>query len=157
MSSRAMRLTFLRIIIILIFAPMKRILSIFSMMLATVMLMYSTVETHHHHLHQICIGGWELSCDGEADEHHSSSPDEGNDDCPLEQLEFFTTNQVGLNHISTPHILNSLSSAAISDPVHIAAPVSSISFETRREIPEYYTSVFYTGISRRGPPSIFTL
>jgi hypothetical protein len=136
---------------------MKRILSIFSLTLATVMLMFSTVETHHHHFHQICFGGWELSCEGEEDEHHSSSPDEGNDNCPLEQLQFFTINQGGLHHISTPQILNLLSSAVISDPSHIAAPVSTISYETGSDISEYYTSAFHSGISRRGPPSIITL
>jgi hypothetical protein len=136
---------------------MKRILSIFSLTLATVVLMFSIVETHHHHFHQICFGGWELSCEGDEDEPHSSSPDEGNDNCPLEQLQFFTINQGGLHHISTPQILNLLSSAVISDPIHIAAPVSTISYETGSDIFEYYTSAFHSGISRRGPPSIITL
>src|SRR5574344_2493170 len=133
---------------------MKRILSIFSLTLATVVLMFSIVETHHHHFHQICFGGWELSCEGDDDEPHSSIPDEGNDNCPLEQLQFFTINQGGLHHISTPQILNLLSSAVISDPIHIAAPFSTKLEETGSDIFEYYTSAFHSGISRRGPPSI---
>ena len=74
----------------------KRILYIFSLWMATMSVLLSTVVSHHHHMDRICMVQEQCQEDGnindEHTEHHDqeSNTDRGN--CRVHQMHHFVTN-----------------------------------------------------------------
>lgn len=74
----------------------KRTLYIFSLWIATLSILLSTVMTHHHHMGRICMIQEQCEQDGNINDEHTDHHDQENDsdreNCSVRQMHQFVVN-----------------------------------------------------------------
>ena len=131
---------------------MKRRLYIFSIWIATMGMLLSTVMLHHHHYERICMVVEVCSQDGSLNDEHTEHHENENDGCRVHQMHHFVTNGKIVKNIQKQlfdgdHLLSVLSSE------YLFIPTSSIICVRWQQFAPSLPCVDETAISRRGPPS----
>ena len=131
---------------------MKRRLYIFSIWIATMGMLLSTVMLHHHHYERICMVVEVCSQDGSLNDEHTEHHEKEADGCRMHQLHHFVTNSKILKGIQKQlfdgsHLLSMLSSE------YLFIPTSSLVSVRWQQFAASLPCADETAISRRGPPS----
>ena len=112
----------------------KKKLYLFSLLVATMSVLLSTVMMHHHHMGRICMVVERCQQDGNLNDEHTEHHENENDSCRVHQMYHFVTN-------------GKLSSE------YLFIPTSSIISVRWQQFAASLPCVDETAISRRGPPS----
>ena len=130
----------------------KKKLYLFSLLVATMSVLLSTVVMHHHHMGRICMVVERCQQDGNLNDEHTEHHENENDSCRVHQMYYFVTNGKILKSIQKQlfdgyHLLSVLSSE------YLFIPTSSIISVRWQQFAASLPCVAETAISRRGPPS----
>lgn len=130
----------------------KKKLYLFSLLVATMSVLLSTVVMHHHHMGRICMVVERCQQDGNLNDEHTEHHENENDSCCVHQMYHFVTNGKILKSIQKQlfdgnHLLSVLSSE------YLFIPTSSIISVRWQQFAASLPCVDETAISRRGPPS----
>lgn len=103
----------------------KKKLYLFSLLVATMSVLLSTVMMHHHHMGRICMVVERCQQDGNLNDEHTEHHENENDSCRVHQMYHFVTNGKILKSIQKQlfdgnHLLSVLSSE------YLFIPTSSI-------------------------------
>ena len=137
----------------------KRILYIFSLWMATMSVLLSTVVSHHHHMDRICMVQEQCQEDGnindEHTEHHDqeSNTDRGN--CRVHQMHHFVTNAKVVKGIRKLLVDENHQFVVLSCSSLLPLPLLSLIPVRWQHVAASPLAVeLAAGYSRRGPPSI---
>lgn len=127
----------------------KKKLYLFSLFVATLSVLLSTVVMHHHHMGRICMVVERCQQDGNFNDEHTEHHEKG---CRVHQLHHFVTNGKIMKGIQKQlfdgnNLLSMLSSE------YLFIPTSSLVCVRWQQFTASLPSVDETAISRRGPPS----
>ena len=130
----------------------KKKLYLFSLLVATMSVLLSTVVMHHHHMGRICMVVERCQQDGNLNDEHTEHHENENDGCRMHQMHHFVTNGKIVKSIQKQlfdgdHLLSVLSSE------YLFIPTSSIISVRWQQFAASLPCVDETAISRRGPPS----
>lgn len=130
----------------------KKKLYLFSLLVATMSVLLSTVVMHHHHMGRICMVVERCQQDGKLNDEHTEHHENENDGCRVHQMHNFVTNGKIVKNIQKQlfdgnHLLSVLSSE------YLFIPTSSIICVRWQQFAASFPCVDETAISRRGPPS----
>lgn len=130
----------------------KKKLYLFSLLVATMSVLLSTVVMHHHHMGRICMVVERCQQDGKLNDEHTEHHENENDGCRMHQMHHFVTNGKIVKNIQKQlfdgnHLLSVLSSE------YLFIPTSSIICVRWQQFAASFPCVDETAISRRGPPS----
>lgn len=130
----------------------KKKLYLFSLLVATMSVLLSTVVMHHHHMGHICMVVERCQQDGKLNDEHTEHHENENDGCRVHQMHHFVTNGKIVKNIQKQlfdgnHLLSVLSSE------YLFIPTSSIISVRWQQFATSLPCVDETAISRRGPPS----
>ena len=138
---------------------MKRRLYIYSIWVAVMGMLLSTMMLHHHHYERICMVLEECSLDGcfndEHTDHHDqeSNTDRGN--CRVHQMHHFVTNAKVVKGIRKLLVDESHQFVVLSCSSLLILPrLSLISVRWQHVAVSPLAEELAAGYSRRGPPSI---
>ena len=70
----------------------KKKLYLFSLLVATMSVLLSTVVMHHHHMGRICMVVERCQQDGKLNDEHTEHHENENDGCRVHQMHHFVTN-----------------------------------------------------------------
>lgn len=70
----------------------KKKLYLFSLLVATMSVLLSTVVMHHHHMGRICMVVERCQQDGNLNDEHTEHHENENDSCRVHQMYHFVTN-----------------------------------------------------------------
>lgn len=70
----------------------KKKLYLFSLLVATMSVLLSTVMMHHHHMGRICMVVERCQQDGNLNDEHTEHHENENDSCRVHQMYHFVTN-----------------------------------------------------------------
>jgi len=130
----------------------KKKLYLFSLLVATMSVLLSTVVMHHHHMGRICMVVERCQQDGKLNDEHTEHHENENDGCRMHQMHNFVTNGKIVKNIQKQlfdgdHLLSVLSSE------YLFIPTSSIISVRWQQFAASLPCVDETAINRRGPPS----
>lgn len=130
----------------------KKKLYLFSLLVATMSVLLSTVVMHHHHMGRICMVVERCQQDGNLNDEHTEHHENENDGCRVHQMHHFATNGKIVKNIQKQlfdgnHLLSVLSSE------YSFIPTSSIICVRWQQFAASLPCVDETAINRRGPPS----
>lgn len=130
----------------------KKKLYLFSLLVATMSVLLSTVVMHHHHMGRICMVVERCQQDGKLNDEHTEHHENENDGCRVHQMHHFVTNGKIVKNIQKQlldgnHLLSVLSSE------YLFIPSSSIFCVRWQQFAASLPCVDETAINRRGPPS----
>lgn len=130
----------------------KKKLYLFSLLVATMSVLLSTVVMHHHHMGRICMVVERCQQDGKLNDEHTEHHENENDACRMHQMHHFVTNGKIVKNIQKQlldgnHLLSVLSSE------YLFIPTSSIICVRWQQFAASLPCVDETAINRRGPPS----
>ncbi len=130
----------------------KKKLYLFSLLVATMSVLLSTVVMHHHHMGRICMVVERCQQDGKLNDEHTEHHENKNDGCRVHQMHHFVTNGKIVKNIQKQlfdgnHLLSVLSSE------YLFIPTSSIISVRLQQFAVSLPCVDETAINRRGPPS----
>lgn len=130
----------------------KKKLYLFSLLVATMSVLLSTVVMHHHHMGRICMVVERCQQDGKLNDEHTEHHENENDGCREHQMHHFVTTGKIVKNIQKQlfdgnHLLSVLSSE------YLFIPTSSIICVRWQQFAASLPCVDETAISRRGPPS----
>ena len=130
----------------------KKKLYLFSLLVATMSVLLSTVVMHHHHMGRICMVVERCQQDGKLNDEHTEHHENENDGCRVHQMHRFVTNGKIVKNIQKQlldgnHLLSVLSSE------YLFIPTSSIICVRWQQFAASLPCVDETAINRRGPPS----
>lgn len=130
----------------------KKKLYLFSLLVATMSVLLSTVVMHHHHMGRICMVVERCQQDGKLNDEHTEHHENENGGCRVHQMHHFVTNGKIVKNIQKQlfdgdHLLSVLSSE------YLFIPTSSIICVRWQQFAASLPCVDETAISRRGPPS----
>ena len=130
----------------------KKKLYLFSLFVATLSVLLSTVVMHHHHMGRICMVVERCLQDGNFNDEHTEHHEKEADGCRVHQLHHFVTNGKIMKGIQKQlfddnHLLSMLSSE------YLFIPTSSLISVRWQQFAASLPCVDETAISRRGPPS----
>lgn len=130
----------------------KKKLYLFSLLVATMSVLLSTVVMHHHHMGRICMVVERCQQDGKLNDEHTEHHEKENDGCRVHQMHHFVTNGKIVKNIQKQlfdgnHLLSVLSSE------YLFIPTSSIISVRWQQFAASLPCVDETAINRRGPPS----
>ena len=137
----------------------KRTLYIFSLWIATITVLLSTVVSHHHHMDRICMVQEQYQEDGNINDEHTdhhdqdSNTDRGN--CRVHQMHHFVTNAKVVKGIRKLLVDESHQFVVLSCSSLLILPrLSLISVRWQHVAASPLAEELAAGYSRRGPPSI---
>ena len=130
----------------------KKKLYLFSLLVATMSVLLSTVVMHHHHMGRICMVVERCQQDGNFNDEHTEHHENETDGCRVHQMHHFVTNGKIVKSIQKQlfdgnHLLSILSSE------YLFIPTSSIISVRWQQFAAGLPGVDETAICRRGPPS----
>lgn len=130
----------------------KKKLYLFSLLVATMSVLLSTVVMHHHHMGRICMVVERCQQDGKLNDEHTEHHENENDGCRVHQMHHFVINGKIVKNIQKQlfdgnHLLSVLSSE------YLFIPTSSIICVRWQQFAASLPCVDETAINRRGPPS----
>lgn len=130
----------------------KKKLYLFSLLVATMSVLLSTVVMHHHHMGRICMVVERCLQDGKLNDEHTEHHENENDGCRVHQMHHFVINGKIVKNIQKQlfdgnHLLSVLSSE------YLFIPTSSIICVRWQQFAASLPCVDETAINRRGPPS----
>ena len=138
----------------------KRRLYIFSLWIATLSILLSTVMTHHHHMGRICMIQEQCEQDGnindEHTEHHDQESNSDRENCSVRQMHQFVVNSKVAKSIRkiTADDLQASVPAFYSHHSYALIPslsLTQVQWQHRAASP--LSDGLAAGYSRRGPPS----
>ena len=139
----------------------KRILYIFSLWIATMSIMLSTVMTHHHHMGRICMVEEQCEQDGnindEHTEHHDQESEGDRENCSLRQMHQFVVNSKvtkGIKEIISADASPSVSVFFLHHSYEFIPCHSLTTVRWQHMAASPLSDGLSAGYSRRGPPSI---
>lgn len=137
----------------------KRRLYIFSLWIATLSILLSTVMTHHHHMGRICMIQEQCEQDGNINDEHTDHHDQENDsereNCSVRQMHQFVVNSKMVKGIRKLLIDENHQFMILSYPSLLTLPrLSLISVRWQHVAASPLAEEVAAGYSRRGPPSI---
>ena len=138
---------------------MKRRLYIFSIWIATMGMLLSTVMLHHHHYERICMVVEVCSQDGslndEHTEHHDQESEGDRENCSVRQMHQFVVNSKVVKNIRKLLVDENHQFVVLSCPSLLTLPrLSLISVRWQHVAASPLADEVAAGYSRRGPPSI---
>lgn len=130
----------------------KKKLYLFSLFVATLSVLLSTVVMHHHHMGRICMVVERCQQDGNFNDEHTEHHEKEADGCRTHQMHHFVTGCKIMKGIQKQlfdgnNLLSMLSSE------YLFIPTSSLVCVRWQQFTASLPSVDETAISRRGPPS----
>ena len=130
----------------------KKKLYLFSLFVATLSVLLSTVVMHHHHMWRICMVVERCQQDGNFNDEHTEHHEKEADGCRMQQMHHFVTGSKIMKGIQKllfdgNHLLSMLSSE------YLFIPTSSLVSVRWQQFTASLPCVDVTAISRRGPPS----
>lgn len=137
----------------------KRTLYIFSLWIATLSILLSTVMTHHHHMGRICMIQEQCEQDGnindEHTDHHNQENDSDRENCSVRQMHQFVVNSKMVKGIRKLLIDENHQFMILSCSSLLTLPrLSLISVRWQHVAASPLAEELAAGYSRRGPPSI---
>ena len=137
----------------------KRRLYIFSLWIATLSILLSTVMTHHHHMGRICMIQEQCEQDGNINDEHTDHHDQENDsdreNCSVRQMHQFVVNSKMVKGIRKLLVDESHQFVVLSCSSLLILPrLSLISVRWQHVAASPLAEELSAGYSRRGPPSI---
>lgn len=139
----------------------KSRLYIFSLWVATVSVLLTTVVTHHHHMGRICMVEEQCAQDGnvndEHTEHHDEESEGDRENCSVRQMHHFVTSDQAQRSIGK-QLLNGSHLLAARLPGDFQLPFDSPSLVIvgwQHVAASTLPDGLAAGFSRRGPPSVF--
>lgn len=138
----------------------KRRLYIFSLWIATLSILLSTVMTHHHHMGRICMIQEQCEQDGnindEHTEHHDQESNSDRENCSVRQMHQFVVNSKVAKSIRKITADDHQASAPAFYSHHSYALIPSLSLtqvQWQHRAASPLSDGLAAGYSRRGPPS----
>ena len=130
----------------------KRILYIFSLWIATITVLLSTVVSHHHHMDRICMVQEQCQEDGNINDEHTEHHDTEHEGCQVKQMHhFIVKNRVvksAVKKLLDAHHLQVFVLPAEARFICLSACVATEWQALTLPLSEELCSAF----SRRGPP-----
>ena len=129
----------------------KKKLYLFSLFVATMSVLLSTVVMHHHHMGRICMVVERCQQDGNFNDEHTEHHEKEADSCRVHQLHHFVTGCKIMKGIQKQlfdgnHLLSMLSSE------YLFVPTSSLISVRWQQFAASLPCVDEAPFSRRGPP-----
>lgn len=135
------------------FVGVKRGSYIFSLWLATLSMLLSTVVMHHHHMEQICLAVQQCHVDGTLNDEHTSHQENEQEGCSVHQMRQFIVNAKVVKtirqHLLSPSQTLALASCMLSAPQATQVPLPATVWSDAAPRLLAGTS---TAERRRGPP-----
>lgn len=142
------------------FSMQKRILYIFSLWIATMSILLSTVMTHHHHMGRICMVEEQCEQDGNINDEHTEHHDQENEgdreNCSVRQMhQFVVSSKVtkSIKEFSSDDALQSFSALFLHDSYEFIPCHSLTTVRWQHIAANPLSDGLSAGYSRRGPPS----
>ena len=137
---------------------MKRRLYMFLLMMATASVLMSSALVHHHHRQSICFVEERCPQDGAInDEHTGHHEDKEQDECQLHKLQKSLTNVKEIKSIHKHIFDGSHLLVAVLPKTAIYIPVAYPDFRIEAGYTMPLSEYCGSGLSQRGPPSIFLI
>lgn len=130
----------------------KRTLYIFSLWIATLSILLSTVMTHHHHMGRICMIQEQCEQDGNINDEHTEHHENEQAGCRVHQMHHFIINAKMVKSIEK-HILDgNLLAVALTHFSFTLYPTQGLAIAKWQERTEPLSQKAYLKRCRRGPP-----
>lgn len=132
----------------------KRSLYIFSLWIATVSVLLSTVMSHHHHSDRICMVMELCHEDGNYNDEHTHHHENEREGCRVHQMHHFFTNAKIVKSIER-HIFDGarcLVATFATNDFSIVNECSQVAVDWQHQATPLHEA-FASCLSRRGPPS----
>lgn len=135
------------------FAGMKRGTYIFSLWLATLSVLLSTVVLHHHHMAQICLAVQQCHVDGNLNDEHTSHQENEQEGCTVHQMHHFIVNAKVVKTIRQHLLAQTQTPALIAHLLSLPSAVPCLT--TSPASPDVDARILLGAVHldrRRGPP-----
>ena len=137
----------------------KKKLYLFSLFVATMSVLLSTVVMHHHHMGRICMVVERCQQDGnlndEHTEHHDQESEGDRENCSVRQMHQFVVNSKVVKNIRKLLVDENHQFVVLSCSSLLTLPrLSLISVRWQHVAASPLAEELAAGYSRRGPPSI---
>lgn len=135
------------------FVGVKRGSYIFSLWLATLSMLLSTVVMHHHHMEQICLAVQQCHVDGTLNDEHTSHQENEQEGCTVHQMRQFIVNAKVVKTIRQ-HLLSPSQTLALASCM-LSAPQAEPYLLPATVFPDADKRLLAgsaTAVRRRGPP-----
>lgn len=131
----------------------KKKLYIFSLWIATMSVLLSTVMAHHHHMGRICMVLEQCQEDGNFNDEHTHHHENEQDGCRVHQMHHFVTNTKVVKSIMK-HIFDGKIFVFCCQSHASAFFLSTVIITRWQEKSASLPGKIFPNLSRRGPPSI---
>ncbi len=132
---------------------MKRRLYLFSLWVATVSVLLSTVVMHHHHYGEICMVIEQCALDGNLNDEHTEHHENEQEGCQVSRMHHFIINAKVVKDVRK-HLLDDASQwvAVLPSEVELSADCALVAVEWQQAT-ESLSKGNITSRYLRGPPS----
>lgn len=131
----------------------KKKLYIFSLWIATMSVLLSTVMAHHHHMGRTCMVMEQCQEDGNYNDEHTHHHENEQDGCSVHQMHHFVTNAKVVKSIQK-HIFDGTLLFSYCQSHDSFIPLATTIITRWQEQAASLPDESRASISRRGPPSI---